>query len=163
MNRILTILLALTVMTTVAAKPERGGMPPEKGNMPPQKEKKASKKAKADKKRIEYVDAGKLYIYGVALSPMDSVVYITDELQLDSAQLEKKTEFLFGRESLSKQLADFMANKGEKNRICSITFANSVKDIDKKYGQQVKKLQKQGYLVKHIDQGEFRFVAIRKE
>ena len=56
-----------------------------------------------------------------------------------------------------------MAQKGEKDRICSVTFAKSIKKLDKMYLKQVRKLQKQGFLVKNVGQGEFRFETVREE
>ena len=64
---------------------------------------------------------------------------------------------------MSRQLANHMAAKGEKNRICSVTFAKSVKALDKLYTKQVKQFQKRGFLVKSVGQGEFRFSTIRTE
>ncbi len=152
MNRILMILMAFTMVFTAYAEPENGG-------------KQSKKEAKAQKKKMkreakpEVINAGRLYIYGLAYSPADSVVYMTDELILDNAQLEKKTKFLVGREILSGQLANHMALKGEKNRICTVTFAETVKKLDKRYAKQVEKLRKRGFLIKHVGQGEFRFSA----
>ena len=156
MKRILTILMALAVMTTVAAKPQKDGEAQGK-------ERKTEKKAKKKKSDTEVTEAGRLYVFGVALSPADSVVYMTDELLLDSAQVYKKTKFLDGRDVMSRQLANHMAAKGEKNRICSVTFAKSVKALDKLYTKQVKQFQKRGFLVKSVGQGEFRFSTIRTE
>ena len=73
MKRILTILMALAVMTTVAAKPQKDGEAQGK-------ERKTEKKAKKKKSDTEVTEAGRLYVFGVALSPADSVVYMTDEL-----------------------------------------------------------------------------------
>lgn len=160
MKKIITILAALLLAVTMSAQvpPQKGGAPPKGGTMPKEKKQKKEKTGNA-----ELMEAGTLYVYGVALSPTDSVVYVTDELLLEKAQMYKKTKFLYGRDIMSRQLASHMADKGEKNRICSVTFAASVKQLDKLYAKQIKKLENRGYLVKHVDQGDFRFVTVRED
>ncbi len=163
MNKIITILMAVMVSITVSAQQEKAGNKPKDGTKQQKKELKEKKKSKKKEAKNEIIEAGRLYVYGMAMSPSDSVVYMTDELLLDNAQLVKKTKFLVGRESMSLQLAKHMAQKGEKDRICSVTFANSIKKLDKMYLKQVRKLQKQGFLVKNVGQGEFRFETVREE
>lgn len=154
MNKILVTLLSLMLMNTAYAASGR-------------ESKAESKKAKAEKKDKKksndksFVEAGRIYLYGVAMSPTDSIVYMTDELYLDSMVMDRKTKFLFGRERLSKQLATHMAGRGESNYVCSITFAKTVKNIDKLYARQAKILRKQGYLIKNVGQEEFRFERVR--
>ncbi|MDO4172115.1 MAG: hypothetical protein Q4D28_05380, partial [Prevotellaceae bacterium] len=94
---------------------------------------------------------------------MDSMVYVTDELMLKDAQTYRKSKFLYGREELSKQLKTHLAQKGERDRICSVTFASTVKELDKEYAKQMKKLKKNGFLIKSVGQNEFRFTTIRWE
>lgn len=147
------LLLALFAATVASAQTPNGAMKPqkemnaEKMNAKKQKEKKAG--------TIQNV-----YIYGVAMSMQDSVVYVTDELVLNNVMLQKKTKFLDNRPDYAAQFAKHMAQKGEKNRVCSVTFATSVKALDKKYTKQMAKFRKQGYLVKSVGQGEFRFVPV---
>lgn len=149
----LILLLALFAATVASAQTPDGAMKP-------QKEMNA-KKINAEKKAEEKAGTRQnVYIYGVAMSMQDSVVYVTDELVLNNVVLQKKTKFLENRPDYAAQLAKHMAQKGEKNRICSVTFATSVKALDKKYTKQVAKLRKQGYLVKSVGQGEFRFVPV---
>lgn len=149
------IALALLATMTVSAQPQ--GKP----DMPPQNtSNNEQKKEKKKKEKTENVTTQRVYLYGVAMSMQDSVVYITDELILDNAVIHKKTKFLENRDMLSAQLEQHMTKKGEKNRLCSVTFATSVKTLDKKYLKQVEKLKKKGYLVKSVGQGEFRFTPI---
>lgn len=122
------------------------------------------KKQKSDKKankNSDVIEAGTLYAFGVAFNPTDSVVYMTDELMLEKAQIHKKTKFLVNRDDLSYQLRDYMTSQGLPNRTCSITFAKSVNDLDKKYNKQVARFKKKGYLLKFADQTVFRFKTVR--
>ena len=163
MNKIMMILMAVMMSITVSAQQSKVGKRHNDGIKQPPKEQKEKKKNKKKEAKQEIIEAKRLYVYGIAMSPSDSVVYMTDELLLDNAQLVKKTNFLVGREKLSLQLAKHMAQKGEKDRICSVTFAKSIKKLDKMYLKQVRKLQKQGFLVKNVGQGEFRFETVREE
>lgn len=158
------ILLALFTAVMVSAQPRgKEGMPPSGERKGPKPEAQTEKKAKEKKEKKEKKNLRTIYLYGVAMSMQDSVVYVTDELMLNDAVLYNKNVFLEGRETLSSQLAGHMAQKGEKNRVCSVTFAKSVKSLDKKYLKQVEKLKKRGYLVKSLGQEEFRFSSVNEK
>ncbi len=149
------LLLALFAATAVYAQTPDGPKKPQ-GEMTT--ENTTQKKQKVDKAYTKQ----NVYIYGVAMSMQDSVVYVTDELVLNNVLLQKKTKFLENRPDYAAQLTKYMSQKGEKNRVCSVSFATSVKALDKKYTKHMAKLRKQGYLVKSIGQGEFRFVPIEE-
>lgn len=105
----------------------------------------------------------KVYIFGVCFAPTDSVVYMTDELILDNAQLTKKKGFLVGRTELSRQLRDYMVSKGLGRLVCSVSFSTNLKKLDKKYVKQANYFRKHGYLIRSVDQTEFRFNTVRFE
>lgn len=153
MKKIMILLALFTSVMAASAQPEGKMKKPEPGAKMPKQEKKET--VKTEKKTTTRV-----YLYGVAMSMQDSVVYMTDELILDDAVLYNKKIFLEGRDQLSSQLSSYMAQKGEKNRVCSVTFAKDVKKLDKKYLKQTEKLKKKGYLVKSVGQGEFRFKSV---
>lgn len=154
MKKIL-LLLALFAATAVSAQTPDG---PRK----PRKEMKAEAKKEQKQEDKKQGTRQNVYIYGVAMSMQDSVVYVTDELVLNNVMLLKKTNFLDNRPEYAAQLAKHMAEKGERNRVCSVTFAKTVKALDKKYVKQMAKFRKQGFLVKSIGQGEFRFVPVNE-
>lgn len=118
------------------------------------------KKNKADK-NSDVTEAGTLYVFGVALNPTDSIVYMTDELMLENAQVHKKTSFLVNRDELSYQLRDYMTSQGLPNRTCSVSYAKTIKALDKKYNKQLARFKKKGYLIKYADQTVFRFKTVR--
>lgn len=156
MKKIMILLALFTSVMAATAQPNGEMKKPEPGaKMPKQEKKKAVKTEKKTTTRV--------YLYGVAMSMQDSVVYMTDELILDDAVLYNKKIFLEGRDQLSSQFASYMAQKGDKNHICSVTFAKDIKKLDKKYLKQADKLKKKGYLVKSVGQGEFRFKSVTKE
>ena len=142
-------------------KPSPGGHP---GPEDPRKE---AVDAKKGKQKIRYVsdivDAHEMYLYGIAYSPVDSVVYFTDEMSLDGAQIHLRTKFLVARNELSSQLRNHMVFEGEKNRTCCVVFSQDSKKLDKKYLKQVEYYKKRGYLVKFINSDRFQFKAVRTE
>lgn len=153
MKKIMILLALFTSVMTASAQPEGAIKKPMPGAKAPKPEKKKAEK-------VEKKTTTRVYLYGVAMSMQDSIVYMTDELMLDDAVLYNKKTFLEGRDQLSSQLSNHMAQKGEKNRICSVTFAKDIKKLDKKYLKQAEKLKKKGYLVKNVGQGEFRFKSV---
>lgn len=160
MKKIIMLLALFTTMMAASAQPEGGMKKPHSEGKPPRTEVKKPEQEKKKAEKAEKKSTSRVYLYGVAMSMQDSVVYMTDELILDDAVLYNKNTFLEGRDQLSAQLSDHMAQKGEKNRVCSVTFAKNVKKLDKKYLKQVEKLKKRGYLVKSVGQGEFRFKSV---
>lgn len=163
MNRILTVLLVVMVMVSAFAGTGMKGEPRGNKAAPKAKEAKDKKSKKEKKSDGTALQTKCIYIYGVAMSPSDSVMYMTDELILDSAMIYSKSKFLYGRDGLSGQLRDHLARQGVANCISSVTFAKSIKDLDKLYLKQAKKLKKQGFLIKNVSQTDFRFVTVKAE
>jgi len=104
----------------------------------------------------------KIYAYGVCTSFSDSTVYITDIMEVDSAWVDRKTKFLYSRDSYSGQLREYFVQvEGVNNPTCVITFALDRKHIDKKYTKQRAKFAKEpGYLVKTVPAADFQFTAV---
>ena len=128
---------------------------------------KGDKNTKRETKKIrvvsDIVDAHDMYIYGAAFSPVDSIVYLTDEQKLDGAQMHLKTKFLVSRDELSKQLRNQMLLEGEKNFSCCIVYSQDIKKLDKKFIKQVDYYKKHGFTVNIIGQDRFAFKAVRTE
>lgn len=104
-----------------------------------------------------------VYAYGFAASFNDSTVYITEVQTLDTAWLEKKTNFLLSRDNYSYQLRDYLAAKGEKYRTCIISFSTKQKNINKKYKKLIARYtnpKKGNFVIKYLKADEFSFKHI---
>lgn len=104
----------------------------------------------------------KIYAYGVCGSIGDSILYITEIHEVDSAWVNRKTKFLYSRENYSAQLREYMDQvEGVRKPTCSITFAFDRKKIDKKMARLRKRYAKKGgFLIKEISAADFTFSAI---
>lgn len=75
-----------------------------------------------------------VYLFSIATSFNDSLVYITDIQEVKQAYLsDDRNKFLTGRNNYSYQLRDYLAAKGHANRTVATFWATSRKDIEKKY------------------------------
>ena len=105
----------------------------------------------------------KIYVYGFSASFNDSTVYLTDIMELDSAWINVKTKFLYGRESYSYQLKNYLQEKGVETPTCIVSYALKRKDAEKKY-LKLKKRYTEGkdvnYLVKFIAANDFKFELV---
>lgn len=140
MRNILTIIITIAAIIGISAKSYTGS-----------------------KSNGTHIESGRMYIYGVSYSPSDSMVYMTDILYIDSTQVTRRNNFLVNRNLLSKQLTKHMDSKGMPNRTNSVTFKKNLNKLDKTYRSQVKTLQKKGFVIKIVDQTEFRFKMVRDE
>jgi len=106
-------------------------------------------------------DVKPIYIFGFSASFNDSTVYFTDIQRLDSSRIDSKTHFLAGRDAYANQLRDYFTGRGEANRTCVVTYADSEKDIRKKYEKMATKYIKKGHFdVHHLTAADFRFRAV---
>lgn len=102
-----------------------------------------------------------VYMVGVGISLVDSMVFITDMHRVDSVTLEKRTKFLMDRQLYSFQLQRYLeqAYKGGPYIPC-VFFSKSRKKMERRYlslhKRYVQSKELQMYLV---DQGQFRFKA----
>lgn len=102
-----------------------------------------------------------LYVCGLATSFNDSTVYFTEIQKIDSAYVDSKTGFLYGRDSYSYQLREQMQKHGLSHATCITFFAKDKKDIDKKYAAFKKRYATKGrYNVKYLTTAEFNFSPI---
>lgn len=124
---------------------------------------KAEKRRKIAASQVEgIVDAKKMYIYGIAYSPVDSVVYFTEISPLDSAQVTKKRKFLVNRNELSVQLKEYMKARGMGDRTCCVVFNKSESTLRKDYEKTQKKYAKRKFLVLHLEDTKSLFKAVRE-
>jgi len=107
----------------------------------------------------------KVYVFGLAASFNDSLVYITDIFEVDSAYIEdNRTHFLLNRGDYSYQLCNYFRQKGLGDRTCVTYWAMDAKSIEKQYAK-VKKLytekSKDRYNVQFLTAKDFRYTAVK--
>ena len=105
-----------------------------------------------------------VYIYGVAASFKDTVLFVTDIQQLEGVALDKD-KFLPYREGYSYEMKSYVENKlGMQDRICAVFFSENLKNITKEYTKLMKKYKKNGgYSIRHLTEEEFEFVKIEPQ
>ena len=64
----------------------------------------------------------KIYIYGMAATFTDTIVYFTPIQEVDSAWVDAKTTFLQGRENYSYQLREYLTSQQMPHRTCIVVF-----------------------------------------
>ena len=146
MRKIVVLLIALLTMSASYAQKE-----------------KAKTKTKKVQVVSDIVDAYDMYVYGVAFSPIDSVVYITDVQKLEGAQMHLKTKFIVSREELSRQLKNQMMLEGEKNFSSCVVYGQDIKKLEKKHQKQLAYYNKRGFQVNQLTTDRFVFKAVRTE
>lgn len=106
----------------------------------------------------------KVYIFGVAASFNDSIVYLTDIQELDSAWITDKSKFLLNRNDYSYQLKNYFEMKNIPHRTCVISYALKRKEADKKYQKIKNRYVKNGNInIKYVSSEDFRFTSIKPE
>ena len=68
-------------------------------------------------------DPQTISMYGFAASYNDSTVYFTEIQSVDSAYIDSKTKFLYGRSDYSYQLRNYLDGIGFKDAVCITSFA----------------------------------------
>ena len=105
-----------------------------------------------------------IYVYGFAASFNDSTVYFTELQQLDSAYVDSKTKFLYGRENYSYQFQDYLDQQGWKHAVCVTSYGLTKKEAEKKFFNQRKKYVDKGkFYIKYLKSSDFSFQAIKPE
>lgn len=100
-----------------------------------------------------------VYMIGVGISFVDSMVFITDLQQVDSVTIEKKTRFLKDRQLYSFQLQRYLeANFKGGPYVPSIFFGTSKKKMERRYLSLHKRyVQSKELRMTLVDRGQFRF------
>lgn len=103
----------------------------------------------------------KVYMYGFSASFNDSIVYFTDVVEVDSAWLDTKTDFLLGRERYSLQLKNYLSGSlGQPNRTCIVMFNTNRNKVEEDYTKMRKLYSdktKNLYDVRNIASTDFTF------
>lgn len=110
------------------------------------------------------IQVPKLYIFGFSASFTDSIVYMTDVQEIDSAWIDNKTKFLVGREQYSYQLKNYFANTlNMQGRTCIVIYATKREEAEKKY-VKMKRLYtikaKNRYDMRYLSVTDFRFKPV---
>ena len=114
--------------------------------------------AEAKKHRVKQKQ---IYMIGIAMSHIDSVVFITDLQLVDSITIEKKTKFLMDRQLYSFQFQRYLEQTYEcAPYVPAVFFGTSRKKMERRY-LSLHKRYTQGRQLRVIlvDQSQFRFKA----
>ena len=109
----------------------------------------------------------KMYMFGIAASFNDSIVYFTNIQEVSNAWIESKNKFLLDRQIYSNQLRDYLANKLQMpHRTCIVYYNTKRAKIEKKfiklrslYIQGKNKKKPSHFEVRYIDNADFQFKA----
>lgn len=101
------------------------------------------------------------YLYGFATSFNDSTVYFAEIQLLDDAWVDSKTKFLYGRDSYSYQLRDYLKAKGLNAPTCVTGFANTKKKAEEKFLKlRNKYLAKGKFNIKYLSVSDFKYTPV---
>ena len=107
-----------------------------------------------------------MYVFGFAASFKDSVVYMTEIQDVQKAWYDTKTKFLLGRDNYAAQLKEHFATKmQQRDRVCVVVFAKTMKKAEKKYLTLRKKYigdakHPSTYEVRYITTQDFKFETV---
>lgn len=103
-----------------------------------------------------------VYMYGLATSFMDSVVYVTDLQFVDKAVTDKKTGFLEARTVYSEQLRYYLEQQGlSPYMTCAVSFHPKKHQLLKKYQKILAKYKKKkGITLTVLGNGRFVFEPV---
>lgn len=111
------------------------------------------------------VVAPKMYMFGFAASFNDTIVHMTDIIEVDSAWIDSKTKFLLGVGVYSAQLRNYLADEQRMpGRTTVVMYSPKRTGIEKKY-LKMKRLYSGGnnrhqYEVRTLSPTEFRFQPV---
>lgn len=105
------------------------------------------------------VEQKSVYMVGVGISLVDSMVFITDMHRVDSATIEKKTKFLMDRQLYSFQLQRYLEENYKGGPyVPSVFFSTKRKKMERQYLSLHKRYVNSKELrMILVDQGQFRF------
>ena len=111
-----------------------------------------SLQAKNDEKK-------EVYMFGVSFSLTDSVVYVTEIMHVDGAQIDERTGFLLHRNYYSTELKDYMNLQEDMPGRTSVVFYSDKRSkLEKKEAKLKKRLTgKQGKTVRYLGD-KFKFI-----
>lgn len=94
----------------------------------------------------------KMYMFGMAASFNDTIIHFTNVMEVDSVWIEKKNNFLLGRNYYSHQLRDYLATHEQlAQRTCITVFAKKRAKAEKKLVKMMRLYTKSKDGHKHFD------------
>lgn len=112
------------------------------------------------------VQLPKMYVFGMAASFNDTIVYFTNVQQIDSVWVESKNHFMLNRDIYSQQLRNHLKNnEGMYHRTCIVVADKDRKKLEKKY-LKFRKLYStskdgmQHYDIRYLGDSDFRFYTV---
>lgn len=104
-------------------------------------------------------DEETVYMFGVSMSLTDSVVYFTEIMPVEGAQIDGKTGFLIYRNYYSTELKDYMnLSENMPGRTSAVYYSNKRSKLEKKEAKLKKRLiEKQGLTVRYLGD-KFKFI-----
>lgn len=107
------------------------------------------------------VERTKIYMFGFSASFTDSLVYVTDIQELDSAWIDTKSEFLIDRPIYSDQFQAYLTdNVGVPECTCVVFFNVKRKKLEEDYKKVKKRYESDPSLVvKALTKDDFKFKA----
>lgn len=108
----------------------------------------------------------KMYMFGMAASFNDTIIHFTNVMEVDSVWIEKKNNFLLGRNYYSHQLRDYLATHEQlAQRTCITVFAKNRAKAEKKLLKMIRLYTKskdgnKHFDVRFIDDKAFRYHTI---
>lgn len=109
--------------------------------------------------KLRKVEQKSVYMIGVGISLVDSMVFITDMQPVDSVTIEKKTKFLMDRQLYSFQLQRYLeANFNGGPYVPSVFFGSKRKKMERQYLSLHKRyVNSKGLRMVLVDRSQFRF------
>ena len=102
-----------------------------------------------------------IYIYGFAASFNDSTIYFADIQFIPDGWIDTKHDFLYGRDTYSYQLRDYLKTIGCDTPTCVTGFAKTRKKAEEKYLKlRSKYLSKGTYNIKYVNIYDFRYKTV---
>ena len=111
------------------------------------------------------VSVPKMYIFGMAASFSDTIIYFTNVQEIENAWIDTKGNMLLGRNFYSMELRNYLKYQGADNRTCIVVANKKRSKLEKKY-LKMKKLYsqskdgKQHYDIRYINDQDFKFRTI---
>jgi hypothetical protein len=108
----------------------------------------------------------KIYMFGFAASFNDTIIHFTNVMEVDSAWIETKNDFLLGRTLYSRQLRNHLAkDKAMQQRTCVVMYAKTKAKAEKQLVKLRKlytenKHNKGHFDVRYINESEFHFTPV---
>lgn len=106
------------------------------------------------------------YMFGFAASFNDTIVHFTDIQTIDSVWIDRKTNFLLGRNHYANQLRSYLTQQQMPHRTCIVFYDKKLNRLQNKFLKMKKlyadesKKNKSHNIIKDISAHNFKFTAV---